>query len=61
MPNRSPLVVVNFTLYKGVADTWQMVDNSPESGPLLIAAGGAGKVVHVIDEGAWSRLSEGQR
>jgi predicted ABC-type ATPase len=50
-----------FTMYRGVADTWQMFDNSAASGPRLIAVARAGQAVHVLDAGAWARLVEGQR
>jgi predicted ABC-type ATPase len=46
------------SLYQGVADTWQMFDNSAASGPRLIATGRAGQAVHVLDAGAWARLME---
>ena len=44
------------SLYRGVADTWQMFDNSATSGPRLIATGCAGQAAHVIDTGAWTRF-----
>jgi predicted ABC-type ATPase len=47
-----------FSLYRGVADTWQMFDNSAKSGPRLIAAARAGQAPQVIDTGAWARLME---
>ncbi len=50
-----------FTMYRDVADTWRMFDNSAASGPRLIAAGGAGQAVQVLDAGAWAGLLEGQR
>ncbi len=50
-----------FIMYRGVADTWQMFDNSAASDPRLIAAGGAGQAVQVLDAGAWAHLAEGQR
>jgi predicted ABC-type ATPase len=46
------------SLYRSLADAWQMFDNSAPSGPRLIATGGAGQAARVIDTGAWARLVE---
>jgi predicted ABC-type ATPase len=45
-----------FKLYQGVADTWQMFDNSGVSGPRLIASGRAGEPAQVADLEAWRGL-----
>lgn len=47
-----------FTVYQGLADTWQVFDNSAVDGPRLIATGGTGHPAHVLDAGAWARLQE---
>jgi predicted ABC-type ATPase len=49
-----------FTMYRGVADTWRMFDNSTASRPRLIASGGAGQAVQVLDARAWAGLLEWQ-
>lgn len=45
-----------FALYQGLADTWQMFDNSAASGPRLIASGRASRSVEVLDATAWANL-----
>lgn len=50
-----------FALYQGLADTWQMFDNSAVDGPRLIATGRTGQPAHVLDAGAWARLLEQRR
>lgn len=50
-----------FSLYRSVADTWQMLDNSVVSGPRLIATGRAGQSAHVLDGEAWTNLVEKAR
>lgn len=50
-----------FALYQGLADTWQMFDNSAASGPRLIASGRALQAVEVFDAKAWAALVERER
>jgi predicted ABC-type ATPase len=50
-----------FGLYQGLADTWQMFDNSTVIGPCLIAVGRVGQPAHVLDATAWANLLERQR
>jgi predicted ABC-type ATPase len=45
-----------FSLYQGLADTWQMFDNSAVTGPRLIATGRLGRPVRVLDAEAWAEL-----
>lgn len=45
-----------FALYQGLADTWQMLDNSAASGPRLIASGRASRSIEVLDATAWANL-----
>ena len=47
-----------FTLYQGVADTWQVFDNSAATEPRLIATGRRGQSAHVLDSEAWTSLME---
>jgi len=49
-----------FALYRDVADTWQMFDNSDLAGPRLLAAGGSGQAPDIHDAAAWHDLAEGQ-
>jgi predicted ABC-type ATPase len=50
-----------FALYQGLADTWQMFDNSAAGGPRLIASGRASESLEVLDAKAWARLMERKR
>jgi predicted ABC-type ATPase len=50
-----------FDLYQGLADTWQMFDNSAVSGPRLVASGRAGQEPLVFDAAAWTKLLEIRR
>lgn len=45
-----------FRLYLQMADTWQIYDNSVQSGPRLIAAGGDGLEPVVNDAETWEHL-----
>jgi predicted ABC-type ATPase len=45
-----------FGLYREVVDTWQMFDNSFGAGPRLLAVGGIGQQVTILDIGAWEKL-----
>src|SRR5262245_30616107 len=47
-----------FELYRVLADTWQMFDNSADDAPRLIASGRAGRPPAVVDAAAWMRLQE---
>jgi predicted ABC-type ATPase len=42
--------------YRTVVDTWQVFDNSAETGPRLIASGRNGEEPAVVDENAWTNL-----
>ena len=56
MPNATTKL---FKLYLGLADTWQMFDNSGMMDePRLIATGRAGQPPAVVDSAAWTRLQE---
>jgi predicted ABC-type ATPase len=46
-----------FSLYRPLADTWRIYDNSSTLGPRLIARGRASKVSRVVDEEAWLRVT----
>lgn len=48
-----------FALYRDVADTWQVFDNSDLTGPRLLATGGRGQAVEIHDGAAWHNLEEG--
>lgn len=45
-----------FQLYRPLAGTWELIDNSLSGHMRLIAAGGRGQPPWVYDESAWSRL-----
>ncbi len=47
-----------FTLYREIADEWQMFDNSDEAGARLLASGSAGSSPMVIDAPGWNTLME---
>ncbi|MBI4493234.1 MAG: AAA family ATPase [Chloroflexi bacterium] len=47
-----------FDLYQGLADTWQMFDNSAVDGPRLIASGCHGQPARVVDVDAWTNFLE---
>ena len=47
-----------FTLYRPVADTWQMFDNSELSGPRLIASGSGTSSIRVLDDRVWIMLQK---
>jgi predicted ABC-type ATPase len=49
-----------FALYQGVADTWQLFDNSGLAFH-LIASGRAGEAPEIHDLEAWNNLMERQR
>lgn len=49
-----------FSLYEGIADTWQLFDNSGMGAPRLVASGRAGYPVRVLDAVAWANLRERQ-
>lgn len=50
-----------FGIYQGIADAWQMLDNSGLSGPSLIASKRAEQAPEIVDPRAWSNLLEKQR
>jgi predicted ABC-type ATPase len=50
-----------FTLFEGVADSWQMLDNSFLTRPRLIAERRSGSPAVIVDEQAWRRLNEEAR
>ena len=50
--------LANFgSLYRPVADTWQVLDNSATSGPRLVASGRRDHVIDVVDPAAWTILT----
>lgn len=49
-----------FALYRVVAGTWQMFDNSELTGPRLLAAGRSGQDPEIVDAVAWHNLVERQ-
>jgi predicted ABC-type ATPase len=50
-----------FTLYRAVADTWQVFDTSELTGPRLIASGRGTSRVEIVDGESWRRLVEIQQ
>jgi predicted ABC-type ATPase len=49
-----------FALYEGIADTWQLFDNSGVGEPRLVASGRAGHQGRILDAVAWANLRERQ-
>ena len=47
-----------FTIYREIADGWQMLDNSDARNTLLIASGKVGFQPVIVDENGWSTLME---
>jgi predicted ABC-type ATPase len=47
-----------FALYRPLATTWRMYDNSGPSPPQLLAAGTGDEVTHVSDEPRWEKLHQ---
>ncbi len=45
-----------FSLYRPLANSWRIYDNSASSAPRLIARGRAAKVTRVLDEAVWARI-----
>ena len=45
-----------FSLYRPLANTWRIYDNSQSSGPFLIARGENSKVPQVSDENLWASI-----
>jgi predicted ABC-type ATPase len=45
-----------FRLYRPLATTWRLYDNSRPPGPRLVARGDGGKSVEVADAGIWDRI-----
>jgi predicted ABC-type ATPase len=45
-----------FSLYRPLATSWQMLDNSAESGPNLIATGTGERVTQIVIPRSWQRL-----
>jgi predicted ABC-type ATPase len=50
-----------FTIYREIADAWQMFDNSDVGNPRLIASGHLDTTPAIIDENDWSTLMEQAR
>lgn len=48
-----------FRYYIPIADEWSVRDNTEVGGPLLIAKGGSGRVVEILDETKWSTVRKG--
>jgi predicted ABC-type ATPase len=47
-----------FTIYRNIADEWQLFDNSELGTARLIASGGADSSPAIVDEQSWKRLVE---
>ena len=45
-----------FSLYRPLANSWRIYDNSEGAAPRLIARGRAGRVSRVADEDVWARI-----
>ena len=50
-----------FALYRTLADSWQLYDNSDPGEPRLIASGESGAAPTIIDESGWNALLEQAR
>ena len=50
-----------FALYRPLADTWQVYDNSGSSTPRPIARGRLGRITTVADQAVWNRIEGGVR
>ena len=50
-----------FTVYREIADAWQLLDTSELGAPRLIAAGGADIPTTIADEQGWNLLLEQSR
>lgn len=50
-----------FAVYRSIADTWQMFDNTTPGAPRLVALGRKADEVSVVDAGAWNHLVEVSR
>src|SRR5437868_3859508 len=50
-----------FSLYRQIADEWQMLDNSDDTGSRLIASGRADSLLAILDEHGWNTLMEQAR
>ncbi len=50
-----------FELYRPVADSWTVYDNSRERGTVLVATGAFNDTMVVADQRAWDRLEENLR
>lgn len=48
-----------FELYRPLARTWRLYDAAPIAGPRLIASGGIGTPVWIIDRTTWRHAAEG--
>lgn len=49
--------IQNFqVLYRPLATTWRVYDNSSAEGPKLVARGGVGTAEEILDEGKWDRI-----
>ncbi len=46
-------------LYRPMATTWRLHDNSRDALPLLVARGGTETATHVVNKPAWRRLEQG--
>ncbi|MCE7937175.1 MAG: Zeta toxin family protein [Chloroflexi bacterium CFX6] len=47
-----------FDMYSGIADAWQLFDNSSPGPPRLIASGGGAIPPSILDDHAWHALKE---
>jgi predicted ABC-type ATPase len=51
--------IVNFfSLYRPLATTWRVYDNSDRSGPRPVARGGINLPESILDDAVWSKLIE---
>ena len=50
-----------FTIYRSIADRWQLFDTSVRGEPQLIASGGVGTPLEILDEASWNALMEKSR
>jgi hypothetical protein len=44
-------------LYRPIADTWRLYDNSPASGPRLVAVGAKEQVLELRDQALWKQIN----
>ncbi len=47
-----------FVLYKPLADSWRVYDNSHVGGPRLVAMGSGARTTHLADRATWRHIQE---